>query len=222
MKRSEINKILAETKLFVKNIGFKLPDFAYWSVEEWEKAGSDFDEIRENMLGWDITDYGQGKFKEIGLVLFTLRNGNLSSDKYKKSYAEKILILEEGQICPTHFHKNKMEDIINRGGGNLQIKLWNSNDEGKPLTTPVTFSSDGQIKTADCGTPIIITPGNSITLIPGIYHEFSALNSKVLLGEVSSVNDDNHDNFFLEKQGRFPQIEEDEVPLHYLCNEYPR
>ena len=32
---------------------------------------------RDNMLGWDITDYGLGRFDEVGFSLITLRNGNL-------------------------------------------------------------------------------------------------------------------------------------------------
>ena len=36
----------------------------------------EFDEIRDNQLGWDITDFGQGRFEELGLVVFTIRNGN--------------------------------------------------------------------------------------------------------------------------------------------------
>jgi len=34
--------------------------------------------------------------------------------------------------------------------------------------------------------------------------------------------DDNTDNRFYEPVGRFPAIEEDEAPLHLLCNEYPK
>ena len=37
----------------------------------------------------------------------------------------------------------------------------------------------------------------------------------------SARNDDNTDNRFYEKMGRFPEIEEDEPPYRLLCNEYP-
>ena len=40
-----------------------------------------------------------------------------------------------------------------------------------------------------------------------------------MAGEVSQVNDDKKDNYFLEKVGRFADIEEDEDILHPLCNE---
>lgn len=45
------------------------------------------------MLGWDITDYGLGKFDEVGFLLITIRNGNLKMDKYTKTYAEKLLTM---------------------------------------------------------------------------------------------------------------------------------
>jgi len=39
---------------------------------------------------------------------------------------------------------------------------------------------------------------------------------KVLIGEVSMVNDDDSDNRFLDETGRFPAIEEDVEPVHLL------
>ena len=66
MKRSELNKILQNAVLFLKDMNFKLPPFAYWSSEEWENKGNEYDEIKDNMLGWDITDFGSGNFYKIG------------------------------------------------------------------------------------------------------------------------------------------------------------
>jgi D-lyxose ketol-isomerase len=43
----------------------------------------------------------------------------------------------------------------------------------------------------------------------------------VLVGEVSTINDDRIDNRFNPPVGRFPEIEEDEPPLYLLCTEYP-
>ena len=77
MKRSEINKIIKENIAFIKKMNFNLPPFAYFTPDEWKEKGSEYDEIRENMLGWDVTDYGHGDYKNIGLFLFTIRNGNL-------------------------------------------------------------------------------------------------------------------------------------------------
>ena len=78
MKRSEINKIILENIDFINKMNFKLPKFAYFTPDEWKEKGSEYDEIRENMLGWDVTDYGHGDFEKIGLFLFTIRNGNIN------------------------------------------------------------------------------------------------------------------------------------------------
>ena len=54
-----------------------------------------------------------------------------------------------------------------------------------------------------------------MTLRPGDWHAFWGEGGDVLIGEVSTVNDDNTDNYFLDKLGRFPTIVEDE-PIHRL------
>lgn len=221
MKRSEINKIILENIEFIDKMNFKLPKFAYFSPEEWSEKGSEYDEIRENMLGWDVTDYGHGDFRNIGLFLFTIRNGNIN--KPGKSYAEKLLISDEDQYSPMHFHHNKMEDIINRGGGNLIVEVYNATEDDQLADTDVTVYIDGHTEVVPAGTKIRLTPGESITLPQRQYHAFWAEKGfgKVLIGEVSMVNDDNVDNRFYEPQGRFPTIEEDEEPIYLLCNEYP-
>ncbi|MBP5273340.1 MAG: D-lyxose/D-mannose family sugar isomerase [Abditibacteriota bacterium] len=221
MKRSEINKLMREAVAFADKMNFKLPPFAFWSPEKWAEAGHEYDEIRDNMLGWDITDFGQGDFYKIGLLLFTIRNGNLTDKKYGKPYAEKLLIVEENQITPYHFHWSKMEDIINRGGGELVIKLYNSDEKEEFADTPVLVSSDGRNYEIPAGGIVRLTPGESITLKQGQYHKFWAEKGKTLVGEVSKVNDDRVDNRFHEEMGRFPAIDEDEKPLYLLGNEYP-
>lgn len=222
MKRSEINKILLENIEFIEKMNFKLPKFAFFTPDEWKEKGSEYNEIRENMLGWDVTDYGHGDFGNIGLFLFTIRNGNIN--KPGKSYAEKLLISDEDQYSPMHFHHNKMEDIINRGGGNLIVEVFNATEDDQLADTDVTVYIDGHTETVPAGTKIRLTPGESITLPQRQYHAFWAEKGfgKVLIGEVSMVNDDNVDNRFYEQQGRFPTIEEDEAPLYLLCNEYPK
>ena len=176
------------------------------------------------MLGWDITDYGQGDFDKCGFSLITIRNGNQNNPKYKKVYAEKLLMLKEGQHSPMHFHWKKSEDIINRGGGTLIIHLYNDDGEGGLADTDVTVNSDGRSYQAPAGTGVRLHPGESITLWPHQYHDFDVEpgTGDVLIGEVSMCNDDNVDNRFYEKVGRFPEIEEDEAPYRLLCNEYPK
>jgi len=224
MKRSELNKIMCDAVGFIKEMNFRLPPFAFWSTEEWKIKGKEYDEIRDNMLGWDITDFGSGNFMKVGLLMFTMRNGNFKVKKYIKLYAEKLLIVEEEQVTPYHFHWSKMEDIINRGGGNLVVQVYNSSEDGEFADTPVDISVDGRNYTVEAGSVIRLTPGESITLPTGQYHKFwgEKGKGKVLVGEVSKVNDDRVDNRFYEKVGRFPEIEEDEKPLYLLGNEYPR
>ena len=224
MKRSEINRILKENMEFIKRMNFALPPFAYFTPQEWKEKGEEYDEIRNNMLGWDITDYGRGDFEKVGLFLFTIRNGNFSDPHNKKSYAEKLLISDEDQYSPMHFHFNKMEDIINRGGGNLIVEVYNCDENEGLADTDVEVVTDGYRHTVPAGTKIRLTPGESITLPPYQYHAFWAEKGygKVLIGEVSMVNDDNNDNRFYEPQARFTTIEEDEEPLYLLCNEYKR
>ena len=131
MKRSEINILIREALRFFDEMNFKLPPWGYWSFEEWKENRENCDEIIQNLLGWDLTDFGSGKYRETGLLLFNLRNGNLKRDQ--KTYAEKIMIVEEEQLTPMHFHWTKMEDIINRGGGNLMIQLHASGEHGEPV-----------------------------------------------------------------------------------------
>lgn len=224
MKRSKINSEIKYMEKMIQAQGFEIPPFCRWTPEDWESKGAEYNEIRDNMLGWDITDYGLGRFDEIGFSLITIRNGNLKMDKYTKTYAEKLLLVKEGQTAPMHFHWKKMEDIINRGGGNVLITVYNSDEEGGFADTDVIVHCDGREFIAPAGTQIKLRPGESITIYPYMYHDFhvEAGSGDVLLGEVSMCNDDEHDNRFYEPIGRFPEIEEDEEPYRLLCSEYPQ
>lgn len=231
MKRSELNEILRASKAFLERMNFHLPAWAHWSPEDWARAGHEYDEIRNARLGWDITDFGLGEYERTGLLLFTIRNGNPQDAGVKhetliKPYCEKILICGEEQVTPTHFHWEKMEDIICRGGGELVLRLWNTDEQCEKRDLPVTVMVDGHRFNVPAGEELILTPGQSITLTTGQYHEFWGRpypgEELVLVGEVSKVNDDERDNRFHDDAiGRFPEIEEDEPPLHLLCTEYP-
>ena len=225
MKRSEINTLIREFEAVLREHRFALPPFQSFTPEEWLEKGSEYDGIRDNMLGWDLTDFGSGDFYSCGLYLITLRNGNPHRGRDPKPYAEKIMMLRGGQTCPCHFHWMKMEDIINRGGGNVVFRLWNAGaDELPDRTAPVTVHRDGRTYTVPAGDEVVIRPGESLTLYPGCYHEFTVKAGEpyALIGEVSMCNDDEADNRFENPTGRFPDIEEDEPPYRLLCNEYPR
>lgn len=225
MKRSEVNAALREMEAFIRTYRVALPPFCDFAPEDWKNKGHEYDEIRDNMLGWDITDYGLGNFEKMGFSLITIRNGNLAmQDQYPKTYAEKLLYLREGQYSPMHFHWNKMEDIINRGGGNVLIRVYNADaKEGLDQQSDVCVHMDGRKFKVPAGTQVRLTPGESISVYPYLYHDFEVEQGTgpVLLGEVSQCNDDNTDNRFYEPMGRFPEIMEDEPPYRLLCNEYP-
>lgn len=223
MKRSEINAILRSAIQFIHDSHFALPPFAYWTPELWRSKGEEAREIVERKLGWDITDFGSGDFEHIGLFLFTIRNGSPENLKtlQGKLYAEKILIIQVGQVTPLHYHASKMEDIINRSGGKLGIELFRSLPGGAlDRVSEVQVSLDGVVHTLPAGGQVFLSPGESITLTQGLYHRFWGEDAPVLAGEVSSVNDDFTDNYFYGGLGRFPAIQEDEPPLYLLCNDY--
>jgi D-lyxose ketol-isomerase len=221
MKRSEINAIIAAAEGFMREQNFALPPWAAWGPGEWAKAGADCDEIRNCRLGWDITDFGSGNFAECGLLLFTLRNGDPADPKATKPYAEKVMVVRENQLTPTHYHGKKVEDIINRGGGELVAQVWMSDDEDNPTDADFTIKVDGVARPVGSGEILRLKHGQSVTLPVRCYHQFWAEGGQCLVGEVSMVNDDVNDNHFLEPAGRFPKILEDEPPRRLLCTEYP-
>jgi len=222
MKRSEINNLIQNSIDFFDKMNFKLPPWAYWTPKEWKEKYETCNEIVDNMLGWDLTDFGSGDFHKQGLILFTIRNGNQQKDK--KIYAEKIMIVEENQETPMHFHWSKMEDIINRGGGNLVIDLYQSDANEDFSDKDLEVKVDGVKRIVKAGGQVILTPGESICLSQGMYHRFYGKEGKgkVLVGEVSAVNDDSSDNRFYVPAGRFPDIVEDEKPLHLLASDYKK
>jgi D-lyxose ketol-isomerase len=220
MNRSEVNEIINDAKDFFAIQKFMLPEWAYWSPAKWKGTYEKCTEIVDNKLGWDITDFGSDNFYKKGLTLFTIRNGNWQ--KKDKLYCEKIMIADEEQVTPMHFHWNKTEDIINRGGGNLAMELYRATPENKLSDDPVTVSIDGVLVNVKAGEQLILRPGQSICFTPRLYHRFYGEKGKgrVLIGEVSMVNDDVNDNRFYDEVGRFPDILEDVEPVHLLVNDY--
>ena len=223
MKRSRVNALLGEAEAFIRTFGFALPPFAHWAADEFPQKAQGT-RIVEAALGWDITDYGQGRFDEMGLVLFTLRNGIAAEQASGQGmcYAEKLLISRDGQVSPMHSHRVKVEDIINRGGATLVIKLFGSDDEGRlDKSRGGTVMRDAMAYDFAPGEEIRLRPGDSVTLRPGDWHAFWGEGGDVLIGEVSSVNDDVTDNIFVDEIGRFSDIDEDVPPLHLLVSDYP-
>ena len=137
-------------------------------------------------------------------------------------YAEKLLILRQDHMnSPMHTHVVKAEDIINRGGATLVVQLFGSDDEGEfAEDRGGTVWLDGIRHDYTSGEKLRFSPGESVTLRPGDWHAFWGKGGDVLVGEVSTVNDDKTDNIFREPIGRFADIDEDAEPVHLLVNDY--
>lgn len=226
MKRSRINELIDEAINFFDSSKLALPKWSKWSCEDWKKhISKDTIEIRTHGMGWNVTDFGSGNFESHGLLLFILRNGRLidGAPADTKTYAEKAMMVRSGQVTPWHFHWMKTEDLINRGGGSLEVELaWISSDEKSLDSKEVEVQVDGITRRVPSGGKIVLDPGESVTLPPRLCHQFrGGENCRcVCVGEVSSLNDDGSDNCF--PFGIAPmKIEEDVIPKYWLCSEYP-
>ena len=225
MKRSQVNRLIAEADAFIRSFGYVLPPFAYLSPAQMKARRQELAGVVDARLGWDVTDYGKGDFDRTGLFLFTVRNGNAADLASGRGmlYAEKIMISRRDQIAPMHRHDVKAEDIVNRGGGTLALRLFMSAPDGSlDEAAPVRVPTDGSVRVLQPGGVLLLSPGESVTLLPGIWHEFWGEGDDVLVGEVSTVNDDETDNVFAEPVARFSQVEEDVEPTRLLVSDYAR
>jgi len=222
MKRSEVENAINWARKFLAESGLALPMFADWTPRDWAEKKDPAQAIIRTMRGWDVTTFGHDDFAKMGAVLFTIRNG-LPDGSCGCPYAEKLILMKEGQVLPNHYHLQKTEDIINRGGGVLLIEVYNSLPDGTVDTCgDVRILMDGIESYVPAGTKVEITRGNSMTIYPGLYHLFTPKSGcgDLIVGEVSSINDDNTDNYFADPRPRFVQIEEDVERTVLLCNEY--
>ena len=214
--RSEINAVIEESVSIIRQAEFHLPPFAYWDRARWTNAGPEWNRAREGRLGWDVTDFGLGRFLHTGRVLFTLRNGIAGGAD--KPYAEKIIVGRHGQRAPRHWHRQKIEDIINRGGGEVVLQLSPSHPGQNAYRDGLAIPVKGPLE-------IRLQPGESLCIPPGVIHQFWGEETEKgrvpLIGEISSFCDDVHDNVFLEEVLRFATIAEDAPARYCLCHELP-
>jgi len=161
---------------------------------------------------WDITDFGLGNFDAFGLTLVNLAT--------EPEYCEKLMFARDGQTTPCHCHARKKEDIICRSG-RLMLKLWPARPgTGASGVPSFPVQVDGaQVQVAP-GEPLVLSAGSRVTLVPGVWHLFAPQGGDCVIGEVSTANDDQNDNFFLDPAvGRFPGIDEDEPAAVRLISE---
>jgi D-lyxose ketol-isomerase len=162
---------------------------------------------------WDITDFGLGEFERYGLVLVNLA--------LEPEYCEKVMFARRDQVTPCHAHRRKKEDIICRWG-ELTVQLWPAkpNPAGKDPANPFCVNINGAPVEIPAGTCLALSAGARVTLLPGVWHAFWPSSDECIIGEVSTANDDQHDNLFLdERVGRFAAIDEDEPAAVRLLNE---
>lgn len=230
--RSLINNEVERAIQIAEHFGFALPEYAFWTPEQWHQAGADYDEVRHCMMGWDVTDFGSGDYRKIGRTLFTLRNGRNNDPQYSKTYAEKLLINPVGQQAPPHYHRNKREDIICRSPGVIAVRLRATDEQGRPSDKMFNVSVDGRQTRLNPGETIYLKNGQSVTIPQRTIHEFWCESGAgfesdgvgyAISTEISSVCDDWNDNVFLtDGAERFPRIKEDEAARHMLVHEYPK
>jgi D-lyxose ketol-isomerase len=161
---------------------------------------------------WDITDFGLGDFARHGLTLI-----NLAAEP---EYCEKLMYARRHQTTPAHTHASKKEDIICRTG-ELTLELWPARP-ATPSTPPggLTVPVNGAPVALTAGSRLVLPAGSRVTLVPGVWHAFYPTSDEGIIGEVSTANDDLHDNFFLNPAiGRFPGIGEDEPAAVRLTSE---
>jgi len=157
---------------------------------------------------WDVTDCGLGRFDQVGLVLLNLAE--------QPEYCEKLMYSRHHQVTPMHTHRKKKEDIICRRG-ELAVELWKGHPEQTRKGETFTLLRNGDNVEVRSGEPILLRPGERVTIVPGVYHAFWPESEEAIIGEVSTANDDAHDNFFVDPNiGRFPEIDEDEPPIARL------
>ena len=197
MKRSAVNQAIAWAKDYLHKNNIHLPEYAYWPLETWKANAGKLD---------------------------TVRNGSIDDKSVGVPFCEKYIVMRDGQRLTNHYHVAKTEDIINRAGGVLRLYLWKVDPAtGKMTDEDVDVYMDGVLHTFKAGEEVLVEPGNSISLTPYIAHIFGPKpGSDLVVGEVSSINDDNTDNYFLEECLRYTTIEDDEPMTCPLCNEYDK
>jgi D-lyxose ketol-isomerase len=225
MKRSQINAAIDLAQQAMREHGVRLPDYAYWSPDDWRKAGPEYRRVFLNGLGWAVTDFGQGDFDRCGITMFDVRNGTRERPAEGTPYGEKIYVLKPGQRLPFHFHYNKTEDIISYAGGTLMIQVYNAReDDSMDEASPGEVYLDGVRQPFEAGQTFEIPHGRSMTIVPRLYHRFWAEERGDVLvgGEISTISVPKTDNHFTAGARRFVPIEEDEAPRWLLNVDYAK
>jgi D-lyxose ketol-isomerase len=224
MLRSFIDRRIDAMMELCERCAFKLPPFALWDGAKFHADGEASRRIAERGLGWNIVEFTPGGFAREGLGLFTLRMGDWRalSKGVGRLYSEKALMAEDGQRTPHHYHVVKTEDIVNRGGARFVVELFKVDRAGKRLAERVRALKDATMIEVAAGGRVRLEPGESLVLEPYVAHAFWAEGGATLAGEVSLVNYDATDNYFLPPPAPAAPIEEDAPMRHVTVRDYER
>lgn len=217
MLRSFIDGAIDDAIAVCRRHGYALPPFAGWSPAEAVRRPDALMAMHAGGLGWNVVEFGSGAFESRGLVVFTSRMGPAADLQSGggRLYAEKILVARDGQVTPHHYHAVKTEDIINRGGARFVLELYAVDRQGRPTDQPMRVRKDVEVIDVAPHGRVVLEPGESIVLEPFVAHAFWAEGGTVLGGEVSLVNDDATDNYFVPALPPMDAIVED-APARYV------
>ena len=185
MKQSVINSAIADATVVFDRHGWALPP-----------------EPR-----WDVTGFGLEDFDRYGLTLLNLCE--------LPEYCEKVMYEKRGQETPIHKHNKKQEDIICRTG-TLAVQLFAQGAKGECLPEGGTIDVrvDGKPRSLVGSEYLYLNAGQRVTLYTGAYHRFFPVSEYCIISEVSTQNDDHHDNIWDNPAiKRFDSIECDAAPL---------
>jgi D-lyxose ketol-isomerase len=201
---------------------FRLPPFALWDAARFRADHDAAARIAQRGLGWNVAEFNPGAFAREGLAIFTLRMGDWRElpKGGGRLYSEKALMAENGQRTPHHYHVIKTEDIVNRGGARFVVELFKVDRAGRRLEERVRALKDATIIDVAPGGRVALEPGESLVLEPFVAHSFWAEGGATLAGEVSLVNDDATDNYFLPPLAPLPPIKEDAPMRHPTVRDY--
>lgn len=224
MKRSFVESRIDAMTTLCERHGLKLPPFAQWSEDDYRADPAAARRIAQGGLGWNVVEFRPGAFAREGLGVFTLRMGDWRqlANGRGRLYAEKALMAEDGQRAPHHYHIVKTEDIVNRGGARFVVELFKVDRAGAPLKERFRVLKDVRTLELNAGDRVALEPGESLTLEPFVAHAFWAEGGAVLAGEVSLVNDDASDNYFLPALPAAAPIEEDVAKRRLTVRDYER
>ncbi len=107
MKRSTINRLEREALALFEEYRFSLPLFARWTAADWRARPDAAAWCLAHQMGWDVTDFGSGRFAERGLVVFFFVRNGRQRVAGEKPYAEKLLVVREDQETPFHTRKGQ-------------------------------------------------------------------------------------------------------------------